>query len=248
MKATLRIAVVSLALVGSSGASVLTYSWNDFASGNIPDGGRTGWQDTRTLPTLVGSLGEPVQIVNVNVTLGIKNGRNGDYRAVLTHGSDYVVLLNRVGRTIDIPAGAIDPGFGPVGVGASKFTLSDQAATDVHLYSLMDFYINKNHQLIGTYQPDGRDYAPASTYDTTPRTTSLAVFNSKDPNGDWVLNIYDSAVGPATPGQGIVQDWGIEITIVPEPVNVALGAFGGVFVLAGLYRKARQNSRPAGKV
>lgn len=101
------------------------------------------------------------------------------------------LIFAAAGGVIDIPAGAIDPGFGPVGVGASKFTLSDQAATDVHLYSLMDFYINKNHQLIGTYQPDGRDYAPASTYDTTPRTTSLAVFNSKDPNGDWVLNIYD---------------------------------------------------------
>lgn len=246
MKATLHIAVWSLALMGSANAAVLNYSWSSFPSTTIPDTGRVGWSDTRTVPTIVGSLGEGVQIADINVTLQIKNGRNGDYKAILSHGSDYVVLLNRAGRSASAPSGGFERGFGPTSGGA-VFLLDDQATYDVHLYTTMDHVLNSQGQLTGTWQPDGRDFAAADTLDTTPRTTFLSLFNGKDSAGAWTLTIYDTAAGPTSPGPGIVVDWGMDITIVPEPVNVALGAFAGIFGLAGIYRKVRQNRLTSAK-
>ena len=62
-------------------------------AGAIPDGLRSGWNDTRPVS---GSSGV-WQTTDVQVTLHLSGGYNGDLYAYLTHGDGFAVLLNRVG-------------------------------------------------------------------------------------------------------------------------------------------------------
>jgi hypothetical protein len=118
-------------------------------------------------------------------------------------------------------------------------TLSDAAATDVHLYGGSGFTV-----LTGTWQPDGRSIDPTSTgaeFDAATRQNSsapLGLLNGLDPNGDWT--IYFSDQGAA--GQSTVASWGLAIEAVPEPVNVALGVFAGAALLMEV-RQAWQRRR-----
>ena len=74
----------------------------------------------------------------------------------------------------------------------------------------------------------------------------LDALNGLNPNGSWVLFLADLSGG----GQSTITSWDLDITAVPEPANVAMGTFAGVFVLVGLCRSARvreflQRSRAA---
>jgi len=42
--------------------------------------------------------------------------------------------------------------------------------------------------------------------------------------------------------------WSLDITAVPEPVNVALGTFGGLLGIVALFRKAAGKMKPAEKL
>lgn len=66
-------------------------------------------------------------------------------------------------------------------------------------------------QITGTYAPEG----------------DLSVFANHASTGDWTLFIADRDGG----GTATLESWSLEITEVPEPVNVALGVFGSGFVL-----------------
>ena len=69
---------------------------------------------------------------------------------------------------------------------------------------------------------------------------SSGALYGQDPNQVWHLFLEDTA-GPG--GTGIsgntLTGWSLDITAVPEPVNVALGIFAGVFVVGGLSRTER---------
>jgi hypothetical protein len=54
-----------------------------------------------------------------------------------------------------------------------------------------------------------------------------------NPNALWTLRLEDPS------GAGTLVSWSLDITAVPEPVNVALGIFAGVFVVGGLCRTER---------
>jgi hypothetical protein len=60
------------------------------------------------------------------------------------------------------------------------------------------------------------------------------------PNGTWTLFFADMSGG----AESTVVSWGLDITAVPEPANVALGIFGGLFLVAGIWR-ARRNAQNA---
>ena len=69
-------------------------------------------------------------------------------------------------------------------------------------------------------------------------------------NGNWTLNLWNS--GSSGFGNvNFIDGWslsikdqnGLIITAVPEPVNVALGIFAGVFVVGGLCRTQRVRNR-----
>jgi hypothetical protein len=62
---------------------------------------------------------------------------------------------------------------------------------------------------------------------------------SPDPNGQWSLVINSTGFGD----NNTMQGWSLDITAVPEPVNVALGIFGGLFVVGGLCRTQQVRDR-----
>ena len=65
---------------------------------------------------------------------------------------------------------------------------------------------------------------------------SFANFNGLNPNGTWTLFIADLSAGD----QSQLVSWDLNIiAVVPEPVNVALGIFAGVFLAIPLARDQR---------
>src|SRR6476660_320916 len=80
----LALAQPALAIVSSTTVNV---------SSIIPDGDLNGIQSSTTLSGL------PNTITDVNVTLTLSGGFNGDFYAYLFHNSTSSILLNRVGRT-----------------------------------------------------------------------------------------------------------------------------------------------------
>ena len=91
--------------------------------------------------------------------------------------------------------------------------------------------------------------SPMSSYTsfTTPGTsTSLSdnsLYGGMDPNGTWTLFFADVSGGG---GNATLNGWSLDVTAVPEPVNVALAVFGGLFAGAGSWRwLKRQRQSPA---
>lgn len=183
----------------------------------IPDANVNGYQST-----LGGVSGDPSYITNVTVTLNIDGGFNGDLYAYIAHSSGFAVLLNRVGRTSGNAFG-----YGDAGV---SITFSDAAVTDVHSYGG-----NGGNQVIGTFQPDARNFDPALTLDTTPRSAYLSSFNNTTPNGSWTLFVADMSGGE----QSTLRDWSVSFSTVPEPGAIGLGAAGLAVLLAARYLRKR---------
>jgi subtilisin-like proprotein convertase family protein len=197
-------------------ASAATFSYSVGAT--IPDGNLNGYQNSQVVSGLSGP------ITDLNVTLQISGGFNGDFYAFLTHGGTTTILLNRVGRNATHQVGYPDAGFGP-DASASDFTFDDQASTDVHLYRNGAFGLNGSGQLTGSWQPDGRTLdplSPASAFDGAARPATLNVFNGMDPNGLWTLYVADVSSG----GEGTLVGWGMQITTVPEPTAATLLGLG----------------------
>jgi len=61
---------------------------------------------------------------------------------------------------------------------------------------------------------------------------NLSAFNNTDPNGAWTLFFADMSPGDTS----TLNSFSLDITAVPEPVNVALGVFGMFAVLMGWLR------------
>lgn len=66
---------------------------------------------------------------------------------------------------------------------------------------------------------------------------SLSGFNGSLADGTWTLFFADMASGGGT---STLNSWSLGVTAVPEPVNVALGAFAGLFALTGLVKIVHQ--------
>jgi subtilisin-like proprotein convertase family protein len=160
------------------------------------------------------------QISSIIVTLSISGGYNGDLYASLSHGSAYAVLLNRVGGSAGNPYGSGGSGF--------EITLSMGLLNDIHNASG-----TPGQPIAGSYfSADGR-----VNYTDTGRDTAhtLDAFNLVDPQGTWTLFFADLSPGSVSTLNG----WSVEITTVPEPVNLALGFLGGIFGLVRLGRNRR---------
>jgi subtilisin-like proprotein convertase family protein len=215
-----------LALASSYYLNAATFSYPVDAI--IPDGNLNGIQNSQTITGLSGP------ITDVNVTLEISSGFNGDFYAFLTHDNTTAVLLNRVCRNSTHQFGYPDAGFG-FDASATPFTLDDQSANDIHSYRSFAFTLNGNGQLTGSWQPDGRlldPLSPASAFDSASRPANLSAFNGIDPNGLWTLYIADVSSG----GEGALLSWGLQITTVPEPTFLTLTGLG---LLAYLHIRPR---------
>ena len=216
--------------LGLSARADYTFS---FTNGNvtIPDNSASGYQDSHTLSGLPGIISD------VNVTLNLSGGFNGDLYAWLSHDGGLSILLNRVGRSSTNGVGYGNTGFGPDASQVS-FTLDDQAARDVHFYRFGAYTLNGSGQLTGAWQPDGRILDPESAgglFDGAARANLLSVFNGMNPNGGWTLFVADLSSG----GVSTLTDWSLQIAVVPEPGVLGLWALGLVGLVVRGWRLSR---------
>ncbi len=192
MKKQLLAGLATLGMLLPASAAVYSYTGLAYA---IPDANPNGIFST------ISVSGASVSLTDVNVTLNVSGGYNGDLYGYLSYNGTLVTLLNRVGT------GGGDT-FGYSAAGFSNVTLDDGSGNgNIH---------NVPNPLASTlYTPD------------IGGGNSLASFNGANPNGTWTLFFADLSGGDVSTLQG----WSLDITAVPEPVNVALGVFG--VVLAG---------------
>jgi subtilisin-like proprotein convertase family protein len=202
----------------SSHAALFTDSVNQI----IPDGGAS----LNTLSSTLNVSGLAPTLSDITVGLTVSGGFNGDLYAYLRSPNGQIaVLLNRVGQTSLNPGGYGDAGF--------NITLNYAASHDIHLYQ--NFSPNyTSGQLTGLWQADARNTDPATVTDASSRNADLNSFNGINGNGAWTL-VFSDWVTSGDPST--LVSWSLDITAVPEPVNVALGVFGGVFVAVAVWRK-----------
>ena len=154
-------------------------------------------------------------LIAITVTLNISGGYNGDLYGYLSYNGTLVTLLNRVGTGA---GNAIQSAFGYSTSGFNNVTLDD-AATGRNIHNVQ----NPGSLPTVSYTADGG---------------SLASFNGVDPNGTWTLFFADQAGGNTSTLNG----WSLDITAVPEPVNVALGIFAVGVVGFGVARRYLQKT------
>jgi subtilisin-like proprotein convertase family protein len=199
------------------------YSSGALSGGIIPDGDPSGRVNTYTFSDIY-----DYNITDVVVTLNVSGGYNGNLYAYLTHGSGTAVLLNRVG------VGASDP-LGASGSGLTTLILASTALDNIHT--------SLGNGTTGTFAPDGRTIDPlsaAAAFDSASTAANFSAFNGTSPNGTWTLFFSDVVGGGGTPN---LTSWSLDITAVPEPANVALGIFAGLFGVVGLVRSRSVRDR-----
>jgi hypothetical protein len=69
----------------------------------------------------------------------------------------------------------------------------------------------------------------------------LASFNGMDPNGTWTLFFADLSAGNTSTLNG----WSLDVTAVPEPVNVAMAILGVGLVGLRAVRVCLGSKKPA---
>jgi hypothetical protein len=211
----------AMGMLALSALGGIIYSPANPINATIPDGSAVGWSGTATSSGYTRPY-----ISDVSVTLNISGGYNGDLYAYLSYGGVLVPLLNRVGVTSGDAFGYGDTGF--------NVTLSSAGAYDVHSYGSHSPSFSGTGQLTGTWQPDGRNIDPQSApsaFDSASRV-NFGSFNNMSPNGTWTLFFADLSAG----AQSQIVSWSLDITAVPEPVNVALSILAGIFLIVTLAR------------
>ena len=204
--------------------------------GLIPDGSPVGLAVTAA----ASGFAPVISDISVNLNIGGPSPYNGDLYAYLSYDGVLVPLLNRVGVGTGNSFGYGNTGF--------DVTLSSSAANNIHFYQNYSPTYNGSGQLTGTWQPDGRTVNPGLASSSpgsfnAPGTVTFGALNGLNPNGTWTLFIADLSAG----GQSQLVSWSLDITAVPEPVNVALGIFAGAFLIVTLARSqpVRKLFRPA---
>src|SRR5262245_1732778 len=132
MKRILTLAIAVLSTCSPAVATLYTYNFGVGVtiSDALDDTHPGEFSDTRTISGISVNSETGIGFINdVNVTVNISGGFNGDLYGYLIHDSGFAILLNRVGRTGSDSFGYSDPGF-------SSVRLDDSAVNgDIHLYS-----------------------------------------------------------------------------------------------------------------
>ena len=142
-----------------------------------------------------------------------------------TGGDPSAILLNGVGISGGDPVGFSYDGW--------NVTLSDTAASDIHLEAVL------SGVLTGTYQPDGRTGAT-----DTLRPALLSAFIGGTGNGDWRFNVGDLADG----GTMKLVNWTLTLTgdnslaAVPEASTWA-AVLGLAAVTGASWWRARRQAK-----
>lgn len=223
-----------LALAASASATIVDSFYT--TGGAIPDANPAGVTFTRTTTTT-----DLNNINGVNVRLNFSGGFNGDlYGYLVFQATDNSIttttmLLNRVGRT-----GASDAGFSTSGMNVVLSSAGPMG--NIHDVA------NPTASIFGTaasyYQADTRTTAPNGNFTgSTPAGSSLSVFDTytHDANGTWTLFLADLSGGD----QSTLLNWGLEVSVVPEPTTWALLGFGALVagsVVRSACRRRRQTA------
>ena len=149
------------------------------------------------------------QVLGITVNLSVSGGYNGNlYAYLVAPNGTMVLLLNR--------PGAVGNSMGYAGSGFNGITLSDAGTQNIQTT-----WETPGAQVTGTYNAAGG-------------SSALNVFNGSSANGNWELFFADMVKGGGT---STVTGWSLNITVVPEPVTLALGVFAAMLLaLAGLRR------------
>jgi len=179
----------------------------------IPDGDPFGVSQNADIALPAGAH----EIVDVQLTLDIAGGFNGDLYASLTHGNGFAVLLNRVGRDGANALGYDDAGF--------QITLADGTGnSDVHVYREIVGGSLGGGSLTGTWAPDGRAVDPAQVDVGDARTATFASFEGMDPSGRWTLYLLDAEAGD----EAELRGWSLRVTYAAVPEVGAMAGLGAV--------------------
>jgi hypothetical protein len=222
---TLKTVLGALLLAGATAYGGV-YRYNSAPNATILDGNPGGIQDSINVS---GAL--PV-ISDVKVYLNVTGGHNGDLYAYVNLGGTSVILLNRIGSSSGNPFGSASAGLGDNSSHTYQndstwysFKLDDSGTSGLH-----DYTGTTGVPVTGSYKPDSAG------------STSFGSFTGANPNGTWSIFFADMASGGGSTPSTLVG-WGLEITAVPEPVNVALGIFGGVALVVFVVRSRRVRAR-----
>jgi hypothetical protein len=229
----------TMLLVAATSAQVFTASTgagNFWVPTTVPDG--TGIPIASTInvsgmPTLTGSLIYDVDVW-MKLTKPTAGGMvNGDFYATLINGSKSVVLLNRVGRT-GSNAGYGDPGL--------NVWFSDGSANgNIHTYQdVVGFQPTglTSASRTDSWTPDGRNTNPGQGNTSDSVNQSLSSLYSQNVNGEWILTVQDMSVGQS----GVLTDWSVGFTAVPEPHQYAMVAGLALIAFATVRRLRNKNA------
>lgn len=188
-------------------------------SGTIADGNPLGLTTSMNLSGF--GLGNALQ--TITLSLNVSGGNNSDLYAYLSCNGQMVVVLNRIGVSGSTP-------FGNTGSGLNV-TL-DSTSGNIHNTAV-------GLTAGGIYAADGQNISPLSSAASfnangNGSITLNGTFANVDPNGTWTLFFADTVTGG---GSETLQGWSLDLTAVPEPVNVALGIFGVVLAGTGFVRR-----------
>lgn len=213
--------VLGTTVVANAALYNSTFSYGGSPYG-IPDGSTAGvW-------SYINVSGMNPTLTDITVTLNLSGGYNGDLYAYLSYNGALVPLLDRIG----VSSGNV---FGAAGAGMNV-TLSDAGANNIHTAG--------DGVLSGTWRPDGQTTSPtAPPGDFLPVGGSITLngtFGGMNPKGTWALYFADVV---SSGSSSMLTSWSLDLTAVPEPVNVALGCFGGVFLVVSLVRSRWVRSR-----
>ncbi len=139
-------------------------------------------------------------VSGLTVDLQLSGGFNGDLYSYLVAPNGTLVML------LNRPGVTTGNPFGYAGSGLNV-TLSDAATAG----SIQTTAETAGSVFTGTYQAAG----------------SLANFNGSVADGTWTLYFADESPGG---GQATLTGWSLDITPVPEPVNVAMVIFASCAV------------------
>jgi hypothetical protein len=140
---------------------------------------------------------------------------------------------NTIGLTESMPVSGLGISISDVTL---TFTLAGGYGTDLTGYLRLGNQTgSSSYDLTTLVQADPTISGSGVTFNVDVGTT----FGGQNPNDTWTLFFADtSPLGQTTFNNG----WSLDIEAVPEPVNTALGIFGGLmggFALARMLKKAK---------
>jgi len=207
----------------SARAAIFSYDFSGI-NATVPDNNAAGVSNSQ-------NIADTGLIREIQLTLNIQGGSNGDLYVYLSHGDHLAIIMNRVGKSADLPEGYNDPGI--------HLTFADSAASgDVHTYRQTIFGNDETPlggplttDIAGPFQPDGRAVSPFSVTTDSARTAPLSVFTGQQMSGSWTLFVADVNTG----NTATLASWSLEVSTVPEPLSTA--AIGAALCSFALLRR-----------